>query len=148
MTFLSHQLIGAATASVLGYDYLSIALVTAGSIMPDVFDRAASFKTDALFNLVHRKMSHWWLIYVVALVITKMQLLPWDNVNYYVFCLSLGSILHIICDAMTEMGVPVLNPIKLDFRLKWFRVGSFKEYVISFAYALPLLYSRFHSELF
>ncbi|MGE4266359.1 MAG: metal-dependent hydrolase [Deferribacterales bacterium] len=126
MKWKSHIAIGAvygfATAK---YDFAIIGALTAGSVLPDVIDRFISMGNETLWKKVHRKTSHWWLIYIFSILISA-----YFGMSFVYFFL-IGALLHIYADALTVSGVPFINPLKAGYGLKEARTGKISEVVFA-----------------
>jgi len=126
MKWKSHIAIGAvygfATAK---YDFAIIGALAAGSVLPDVIDRFISMDNETLWNKVHRKMSHWWLIYIFLILISAY----FGMSSVYFF--FIGALMHIYADALTVSGVPFFNPLTAGYGLKEARTGKISEFVFA-----------------
>ncbi|MDK2792853.1 MAG: hypothetical protein PWQ25_1716 [Deferribacteres bacterium] len=145
MKLASHKAIGVSLALAFGYDVYGVIGVTLGSVLPDVIDMLISGGEDYSFQRVHRKLSHWWVLYTVLVYVAYKVYLFSIYINQAIFYVSIGALLHIICDSLTKSGVPLLNPFKQDFRIGLFKTGSPVEYLLVTVVTTLLLYMRYKS---
>ncbi|WP_423323976.1 metal-dependent hydrolase [Deferribacter abyssi] len=117
--------------------------VAIGSILPDIIDMLFAGGNNYIFSKIHRKLSHWWVIYVGLIYLSYKVYLFSEYINLAIYYVSIGAIVHIICDSLTISGVPLLNPFKQHFRIGLFRTGSTMEYVIVTIITTILFYKRF-----
>lgn len=104
-----------------------------------------SGREDFFFQKFHRKLSHWWVLYVVLIYVAYNVYLFSVYINQAIFYISIGALLHIICDSLTKSGVPLFNPFKQDFRIGLFKTGSPVEYLLVTVVTTLLLYMRYKS---
>lgn len=85
--------------------FLLFAGILAGGRAPDHLE--GEFLGDRI--IPHRTLTHWFPFWLAALVVfaflTRISLFAWLPLGY-----AVGGLLHIACDALTPMGVPVLTP--------------------------------------
>ena len=106
----------------LGFSPVGAAVVAAGGVFPDAFDRFVALGTRTLWRTAHRKLSHWPWPYLAAAVFLHgpMQL--------FVF----GALLHCVLDALTPTGIPLGRPSggKWKCGLGLVKTGSFLELAV------------------
>lgn len=56
----------------------------------------------------HRTLTHWWLVWTVLAAVAFFYLNAALSVTIMAFCA--GAMVHVLGDALTPMGVPVLHP--------------------------------------
>lgn len=100
-----------------------------GSIIPDVIDRFVSMGNENLWKSVHRKASHWWVLYISVILLSVYT--GW----YYLYFFGIGGLLHIYADSLTVSGVPFINPLRAGYGFKKAVTGKITEY----AYAIGIL---------
>jgi len=106
-----------------------------GSLLPDI-DHPKSllgrrfFLISGMMNIAvgHRGATHS-VFALVAVVIGSLYLLSFDMA----LALSLGFTSHILADAMTKGGVPILwpKPLKMHILPTPFKTGSLAEYLVT-----------------
>lgn len=105
MTGRTHLSWGIATSLALCGDVASGALVTIGSILPDIDSHSSLLGKSLPFIpkiIKHRTWTHGLLFLVLCYFI-----------NMYLFY---GCCIHIILDMMTKQGCPMLYPFDLKFK--------------------------------
>jgi len=126
MKWKTHITIGISYAAASGrLELLTASMLAVGSVFPDIIDRSISFGIESVWQKVHRKTSHWWLIYLTltALCIyTRMQTM------YFFF---IGGLLHIYADSLTKSGVPFLSPFEAGYGLRKAKTGEISEYLMA-----------------
>ena len=150
MKWLNHKLITGFLVHAVTGDIPGAVVSAAGSIYPDALEFGYSPSR-------HRKLSHWWVIYGVALfavyAILKYRFggvcdltLAIKNLSggtdvffTVIFYFLIGCMLHIAQDALCG-HVPLLNPFKKSFDVRLFRVGSFAEYAITAVIIIVLVF--------
>jgi len=140
MTWKSHKAIAACGALALKMPVVGVIVITISSILPDVLEFSTGLK--------HRGILHWWGIPVGGLLgayfLKQVNPLVAQTVSY----ISIGWLLHILCDMLTVMGVPLWPNSKGYVALRLFRVGSPGEYFFVLVICALLLYpyvSRFYN---
>lgn len=125
MKWKTHIAIGLSYAAASGrFEMLPATMLAAGAVFPDIIDRSISFGIESVWQKVHRKISHWWLIYfalTLSCIFTGMQM------PYYLF---IGCMLHIYADSLTMSGVPFLNPFEAGYGLRKAKTGNISEYIL------------------
>lgn len=153
MIWRSHKIITGITVFMFTQSAFATCAALSGSIVPD--------KLDIGLNLKHRNTSHWWLIYLVPLLLTyffwlsQYLLFPFaDYLNLvfhypltftlrvltgnWFFWFLVGALLHILEDALTGY-IPLLNPSHQFNIYRPFYTGSSQENYFVFAYSLICL---------
>ncbi len=147
MKWHNHIGITAALIYAATHDGWAAALSAAGTVFPDViegkdFDRR-----------IHRTISHWFPPYALVAVLSSVYLVlraGRGDVFSLIFVqhgvgvsimaaflykyMAIGAILHICQDALCGK-VPLFIPTRREFGITLFRVGSVREYALSFAAA-------------
>lgn len=142
MKLASHKTIGLSVALALGFEVYGVIGVTIGSILPDIIDMFIS-GGGVFYRRIHRKLSHWWILYAVLIYVAYNVYLFSVYINQAIFYISIGALLHIICDSLTKSGVPLINPFNQDFRIGLFATGSIVEYLLVTVITAFLMYVRF-----
>lgn len=151
MKWINHKITATATAMAMGMNVIETVLVAIGSYLPDYIEIAIARNNKELWKKIHRKMFHWWVIYLAYIIIASFLA---DNyiVNLSRF-IAIGAYMHIIGDAMTVQGIPILNPYKRDLAMGYFKTGEDKEYKYSLIYtaimaAIIILFTDFNLKEF
>jgi len=133
MRWMTHQVAGVGAVLMLDGPLLSLGGVIIGSTLPDVLDKTiASFSTNpqAAFNKIHRGTTHWFGWWVLAYFLALSNVTPMP-IRPFVFGLALGGLVHVIFDAITPMGVPLLPwSRKGRISLNLVSTGGVMEYVL------------------
>lgn len=132
MKWINHKITATATAMAIGMNVIETVFVAIGSYLPDYIEMAIARNNKELWKKVHRKICHWWIIYLVYIIIASLFA---DNyiINISRF-IAVGAYMHIIGDAMTVQGIPILNPYKCDLAMGYFKTGEDKEYKYTLIY--------------
>lgn len=123
MLGVSHRLMAAAGAVLIGGAPLEVAAATLGARLPD--------QVEAI-GIPHRGISHWpwpWVFAVWAL---------WTQHSFLSTLLAwwlAGALAHIFADLFTVGGIPLILP-NWRIRLGVVRTGSYGEYLIVAAFIL------------
>ena len=106
----------------IGFSPLEAAIVTAGGILPDAFDRIVSLGSRTLWQSAHRKISHWPWPYLFGTFLLQ------GPAQILVF----GALLHCVLDALTPTGIPFGHPMggKWKRGLGLIKTGSFMEFTL------------------
>ena len=143
MTWVSHSVVTFATMFMVTHDVFIAGSAMLGSTFPDRVE-------GPLWKLCHRSYSHWFVFYVVAMVLcwtpsilslNYMQL--WSQgiiwpIRLFLFWFFSGSLFHILEDAVCG-PVPFLRPTKRKRILpQLFNVGTFGEFVFVIIYLMIL----------
>ncbi len=118
MKWYSHKAVGLSVSFLFGLPISGIFLTTASSVVPDVVEFGV---------LKHRGLSHAWWIYAL-LYIVSIVFLP-EKYSIYFSFIALGILLHLICDALTLMGIPQSPFSDKRIAFKLFKTGSSAEYI-------------------
>jgi len=117
MTWISHLAVG----SGIGYVFdLNLVAVTSGSILPDLLEMVSPV------HLKHRGTSHSFALHAICLALF-WSIVPMRD-------LWIGIILgHLICDALTPQGVPILSDqgYKITLFGGRIRTGSLAEFTLA-----------------
>ncbi|MBC7086840.1 MAG: metal-dependent hydrolase [Methanomethylovorans sp.] len=133
MKFGSHKAINGSLSVFLGFDIAGIVITVLGGVLPDILDRIIAGRNEWLFSRIHRKISHWWLLWGAILYLCHISFFPvifQINTSEILWYLSFGSLLHIACDSLTMSGIPFLNPFKQSIGFRLFYTGSGAEYAL------------------
>lgn len=81
-----------------------------GSKAPDWLELRRWWGGKRFSVIPHRTLTHTWWVWVAAMILAPwwLGLSSWVALAWQIFCLS--CLLHVAMDAMTPMGVPLLNP--------------------------------------
>lgn len=137
MLFHTHILFGIIVflllrGSVLGNEYVLLALVILGAILPDIDEHNS--KITQLSGLIGKIVSffakHRGIFHSLAFILLFSVFLGWLWKPYYAFAFFAGYLSHLFADALNPMGIPVFYPFS-EFRLRGLiRVGGVLEWVI------------------
>lgn len=131
MKWYNHKAVGAGVSLLFGLPLSGVFITIVSSVLPDVVEFGV---------LKHRGLSHAWWIYALLYVVS-VAILP--KYSIYFSFIALGILIHLICDALTMMGIP-LSPFS-DKRIafKFFKTGSVTEYIVVSVIMLICLYIFF-----
>ncbi|HEV2651706.1 MAG TPA: metal-dependent hydrolase [Rhizomicrobium sp.] len=139
---LSLWTIGAELAGVPALEPAAIALTAAGALLPDIdhpgswFGRRLLFISLPLALIVgHRGVTHS-LIAVAA----GIGALLYYGLDGYAAPLVVGYLSHLLGDAFTPSGVPLLWPLKPRFSLNLMRTNSLVEHIGAAALTMTLFW--------
>lgn len=111
MKTITHRIAGlglAAGIAVHTGDYFLAAGVVAGANAPDWLEIPWRINDVRHSVIPHRTVTHWFLPWVTLLSCSAMlDGTQWTIVSGF----SIGALLHILMDATTPMGVPVMSPL-------------------------------------
>jgi membrane-bound metal-dependent hydrolase YbcI (DUF457 family) len=82
-----------------------------GNLMPDLLDNLFSLGSHKIWGKIHRKFSHWWVIYVILIALYKFDILQ-GAIGLIIFWFSLGCLSHLLLDLFTKSGIPMIHPFK------------------------------------
>lgn len=126
MKWNTHIVIGISYAAITGkMETTTAILLSAGSVFPDIIDRGISFGIEQLWQKAHRKISHWFILYLTLIILCVYA------EYYYPYYFFIGALLHIYADALTVSGVPLFNPFQAGYGLKTAKTGRFSEYIFA-----------------
>jgi membrane-bound metal-dependent hydrolase YbcI (DUF457 family) len=139
MTGRGHALVGlgvglaaAGLARELGYfPVVSFVGAVAGSTAPDWLElpsKPSFFGHGGSRVIPHRTLTHWWPLWVLALIVAVHLSIPLAAA--WLLGFSLGGLSHILVDLPNPMGVPIWTPAASSRRsLKLWRSGQ-REFLI------------------
>ena len=150
MKWLNHGIVtGALVYGFTGGDFPSTLAAMAGGLFPDMLEGRPQEDEDKLRNwrAIHRGVSHWFVPYaLIAATMTASSVFhlskgtPWHVLSLLGYS-ALGCLFHIAEDALCG-HVPSLDPRK-RIGVRFFTVGSPKEYLFSFSLAALFLLGMF-----
>lgn len=125
-----------------GDSAVAIVASSIGSIMPDRLEIARWREEGWLFNkrkvrkswIPHRTFTHWPVFWIVVSMV-GVSIFSDVKLQVAIISLSLGALVHIFGDAMTPMGVPLLNPLGRKYSLRWVR-SVVSEWLIAWGFFL------------
>jgi membrane-bound metal-dependent hydrolase YbcI (DUF457 family) len=122
MKFVTHAGFNFFFGLSLGFSPVEAAIVTAGGIFPDLFDRLVSLGSKTLWRTAHRKLSHWPWPYLAGTILLQ------GPAQIFVF----GALLHCVLDALTPTGIPLGHPMggKWKRGLGLIKTGSYLEFTL------------------
>jgi len=136
MKLRSHLIAGMGYVIATGaFEPAAAVAVFAGSIFPDIIDSIFAFGSEKFYKKIHRKISHWWVLYTLPLA----AILLTDIGGYAFYYFLIGGLLHIFCDSFTRSGVPFINPFRAGHGFRLFTVSSPAEYLTLFLIILALI---------
>ena len=157
MKWVSHKLITGSTVFILtGSPILSIISAT-GSIFPDLIEGMPTEHNYNAWRKNHRQISHWYFQYLMTFLITigiagyngyinitTKEIIYLLSVHSYSCILSLfiayfslGALMHIIQDCIC--GTVPGRTMDERIGMKFFKVGSIKEFAIVLLFVLALI---------
>jgi len=152
MTWFNHKVCTFSVVFLLTRDIIVSILSAMASIIPDLIE---GFRYDERWQQNHRRLSHWFILYLLMLVLglvilSRYGINPFIHISidvfkvisytdtlqvaiigYFWLIIGLGGLMHILQDSLSA-PVPLLHPNKRVFRLANIRVNSFTEYAICF----------------
>lgn len=148
MQAVSHMLVG--TTLYVGYvvttgrplSILELAVATASSLLPDIdhpksaFGRVVPFLSiplSAIFG--HRGITHS-LLAVAAMAVAGAM---YFNTPGFAMAVIIGYLSHLLADAFSNSGVPLLWPSKRKFAIPIIKTGGIVEYLLMAALAFYLV---------
>lgn len=158
MKWFNHKLITGFLVYAVAGDIPGAVVSAAGSVFPDAVEFGYSPSG-------HRRLSHWWVIYCVAMLavyailkyrfggvaditLAIKNLSGGENIMFTVaFYFLIGCILHIAQDALCGQ-VPLFNPFKKTLGVRLFRVGSFTEYAITAVVIIVIVFIPLRARAF
>lgn len=101
----------------------------AGSTAPDWLEIAHWDRRGRRHSVIpHRTLTHWPTLWLGA------AWLAWSSLSGDLLSLSLafiaGGLLHLACDILTPMGIPLLLPFSERTSLRFFRSGDGGEFLV------------------
>lgn len=124
---------------------VALALVLLGSLLPDIDHPEGSLANEEVIGLPvlkplawligtifgHRGVTHSLLALAAVIALGEAPMLPWAWANLG-WLIGWGYASHLVADAMTKQGVPLLWPLPLHvglppFRSLRFRTGTWRE---------------------
>lgn len=133
MQRVSHMAFAAGIGGLAGLGPHEFAAFSVGSIFPDMMDGFIAKGNQGIWWGVHRTVSHWPIFYpaVMALLVFSGADIP-ETVLRSVWAFLTGALVHISCDFLTPMGIPLYPPFKKRVSLKLIRTGSISDYAFGF----------------
>ena len=156
MKWINHKILTGVTVYAITNDIGFSIVAALGSVFPDFIEGMGPIEKGQQYSIPkgHRKYSHWFIPYVIAVLFSffyashffagipgsreLFTLLLQRKIPIFpilsLFCLFffLGCIFHILEDAICGK-VPLFNPMKKEFGIKLFYVGSLTEYTVTFS---------------
>ena len=133
MQVISHMAFAAGVGSLAGAGPHELAVLTAGAAFPDMRDGILAGGSRTIWRGIHRTVSHWPVLYpaVMAFLVFSGVDIP-ETVLRYVWAFLTGALIHISCDFLTPMGIPLYPPFKKRASLKLIRTGTILDYAFGF----------------
>lgn len=132
MKWTNHKLTAISTSMAMGFNLIETSAIIIGSFLPDWIEMAIAGRNKYIWEKIHRKYFHWWIPYLIIILSTSFF------IEYYLVelarCLAIGAYIHILGDAMTVQGIPILNPNRCDLAMGYFKTGEDKEYKYTLIY--------------
>ncbi|MFA6461499.1 MAG: metal-dependent hydrolase [Candidatus Woesearchaeota archaeon] len=137
MLFHTHVLIGIITFLLLhsylpGNEYLILLFILIGSILPDIDEHKskAAQLSGVIGKIVSFFASHRGIFHSFLLPLIGCGLLGYFWNFAYASALFIGYFVHLLADALTPMGIPILWPFK-EFKLRGpIRCGTWQEWIL------------------
>lgn len=141
MKWFSHRIFAVGMAAVCKFDFIGIGAAYLGSTVPDSIDFFLT-KLGADFNKIHRRHSHAWVWYALALALLHYAAYPFLSRNLpwllqykeYIAAFFLGIFSHIFLDMLTIKGVPLFLDTDKKIAFKLVRTNRFSESVFIFVF--------------
>lgn len=99
-----------------------MALAVAGSRAPDSLEGYRWVGGKRLSLIPHRTITHWPAPWIVLGVVGIVQMPGWAVAGVVAF--SLGGLLHLLFDAMTPSGIPLIHPFAKPWAYPLYRSGD------------------------
>lgn len=144
MQVVSHMAFAGGIAALAGVGPQEIAALSVGAVFPDMMDSILAGESREVWKGLHRTVSHWPVLYPVifGFVLFSGVAVP-DSVFRLVCAFLTGALIHISCDFLTPMGIPLYPPFTKRASLKLIRTGSVYDYAFGFtpmlAYGLVVM---------
>lgn len=144
--FITNLSVGVSTAAL--FSPVLFLGILAGSSLPDTLEISIRTKQGYTRLIPHRTITHWppfWLIpmiFILGLTDTS------SNGILFVLGLMSGALLHLACDYMTPMGIPLGSPFGERKTLNIFKTGGLFEYKILASVFLVALAIQYLISLF
>lgn len=116
-------------------------------------------RVGVLYPFGHRTLTHWWLFWVAPLGLFLTGYFPWNMMTAALLGFSMSGLIHLLLDAMTVGGIPVLHPFGCAgdrrirksllscFSLRLMKTGQWVEFIyvgiISFSALFFAFYASF-----
>ncbi len=122
-------------------DSITAGIISAfGSIFPD----AIEFFVYYIFPLkrTHRTWSHWFVIYLIPLILISIShyLILNQTFAFFIKFFLIGALFHIAEDSITGKVPGIILKKKIGFR--FFKTGSFEEYLFTFTFSSILITTK------
>lgn len=139
MTIKNHIVNALSISLLLKAGVIGTGFMIVGSLIPDLIDSkvssAISYKDPKYyFNKIHRRLSHYWLLYFIVLIISYNVIIVIPFVNMFLFFASIGALSHIFFDAFTPTGVPILNPFRPIKTFVLYTYNSKAEWIFTYSF--------------
>ena len=132
MTKVNHAIVGTGTAVLIGFDpFLSLfaSLLPDGDIAIARLGAWSGARKSLLTS--HRGITHhailipvFILFYIIAIYLTP------HPIPYFIASFSVGYVSHIVCDALTPLGIPYKLSYYPRFAIPLFGTGSILEHIL------------------
>lgn len=146
MTSQSHKVLTFSIVTALTGNIVAGLLSSFGAVIPDIIEEFDPEKMKHDKNQfikwikIHRKISHWPVLYSIAFCISFTIYLIQKNIICYISnYLLIGCLFHIIEDAMSGK-VPLCSAGKRSFGIRFIKTGSWIEHLFTGTTSVFLLY--------
>lgn len=130
MTLLTHLASGVLLSKALSLDLTNSVFICIGSICPDIIEMFVAGKNWKKFFEIHRKIFHWWILYICLFIINFIQYkyfyITYSIINYILY----GCFLHLSLDLLTPSGIPFFSPNGPKIKIPLCKTGSYREFVV------------------
>lgn len=138
MTWYSHKVLTFIAVFEISRDLIFAVLSAVFSVIPDMVE--GKMFVNGVMNKLdyqkwkerHRRLSHWWVVYTTLLVVGASVSFVYKQAGYMLIALSVGSICHILEDALSGR-VPLLSPRRKSFGIRLVKTGGVGEKLLVFS---------------
>lgn len=137
MQMISHMAFAGGIGALAATGPHEIVVLTVGAAFPDLMDGMLAGRSRQVWQGLHRSVSHWPVLYpaVMAFLVVSGVVIP-EPVLRLIYVFLTGALIHISCDFLTPMGIPLYPPFTKRASLKIIRTGSISDYAFGFLPAL------------
>lgn len=117
-----------------------------GASVPDWLEVVRFVQGRRISLIAHRTLTHWLPIWCLALYWVSAVSWPWF-VKAFIYGFVLSSMLHIVMDAFSKTGVPLLLPFrKYSVKLPLYTTGGLSEWVWSVVVLAIFVASAYYAD--
>jgi len=144
LKIVNHMAFAAGVGALVGYSLPGCTALALGASIPDMIDGVLSGNIKEVWQGIHRTISHWppffvglfalYMIYGADFLRSASAGLPFEVPDQLMFLFFVGALLHISCDFLTPMGIPLVPPFRKKDRIsaRLIVTGSVFDYLLGF----------------